>query len=182
MQIPRPAFMLDGSPYNGHAIRCVIPSSDGTATYVGDPVKLHGSSVGGYPTVIQAAAGNEIFGVVVGFDFNPADLTSMHRAASTERYCKVVPALDVIFEVQEDSVGGALTADSVGLNADIVVAAGISATGVSGVELDSSGAGTGAANLMILGLSQRPDNEIGTNAKWLVRINESQLRGDGTGV
>jgi hypothetical protein len=45
-----------------------VPSSDGTAIFLGDAVKSGGSadSVTGCPTVAQAAAGDTIRGVVVG--------------------------------------------------------------------------------------------------------------------
>lgn len=178
----RPVMMLDGSPYNGHGFRCVFASGDGTATFIGDPVKLAGSSVDGYPTVAQAAAGDAIFGVVVAMEPDRTDLEQLHRLASTERQCVVAPAGDVIFEVQEDSVGGALTADQVGQNADIVVGSGDTTYGISAVELDSSGAAASSAQLKILGLSQREDNEIGDNAKWLVRVNESELADANAGV
>ena len=74
----RPVGGLDGSPYNGATIQCVIPSGDSTATFIGDPVKLSGTGVtladgsGTYPTVIQATADAEIFGVVVSFEADPA--------------------------------------------------------------------------------------------------------------
>lgn len=178
----RPAMMLDGSPYNGQGIRCVFASGDSTATFIGDPVKLAGSSVGGYPTVQQAAAGDKIFGVVVSFEPDRTDLTAQYRKASTERQAVVVPALDVLFLVQEDSAGGALTADSVGQNADIVVGTGNTTYGISAVELDSSGAATATAQLRILQLWQSEDNAIGTNAKWLVRVNESALADSAAGV
>lgn len=171
----RPVMMLDGSPYNGHAIRCVLAAAEGTATFVGDAVEMAGSSVNGYPTVNQVAAGETIFGVIVAFEPDRTDLTSNYRPASTERECMVVPAIDVVFEIQEDSVGGALTADSVGLNADLVVGSGNTTFGISGMELDSSTAATTAAQVRILGLAQREDNEVGANAKWLVRVIESEL-------
>jgi hypothetical protein len=66
-----------------------------------------------------------------------------------------------------------------------VVANGVTATGISGVMLDSSTAPSGDSSggtLLILGLAQRPDNAVGTNAKWLVRISESSLRGDATAI
>jgi hypothetical protein len=175
----RPVRMLDGSPWNGQGIRCVIASGDGTATFIGDAVKLAGSSVTGYPTVIQAAAGNEIFGVVTSFEPNRADLTATYRLASTERYCNVVPALDAVFEIQSS---GTPTAGSVGELADITVGSGGTASGISAMQLDTSTSSSSAATLQILGFVDRPDNEIGQYAKVLVRISESSLRGDGTGV
>lgn len=161
----------------GQVIRCNIPASNGTAVFIGDAVKSLGASDDdGVPQVIQCAAGDIIYGVVVGFEPNLADLSVKHRVASTNRYCLVEVDPMAVFEVQEDSVGGALTTASVGLNADLIVATGSTASGLSGMELDSSTANTtNTLRLRILGFSQRVDNEIGTNAKVLVKINGSEF-------
>jgi hypothetical protein len=53
---------------------------------------------------------------------------------------------------------------------------------MSGVELDSSTAATTATlQVKIIRLDQRPDNEIGTNADWIVKINNHQ-HGSHTGT
>ena len=184
----RPVGGLDGSPYSGGTIRCVIPSSDGTATFIGDPVKLSGSAVtsseGTFPAVIQGTADAQFFGVVTAFEANPDDLGAQYRKASTERYCQVVPALDALFAIQAsadivvDDIGN--TADFV--NAANVLTAGSTVTGTSGVELDSANIGTGL-NCLILGVYNAPDNDLSTNNPVvIVRLNESSLRGDGSGV
>lgn len=179
-----PVGHLDGSPWNGKVTMYLVPSGDGTALFVGDFVKRGGSAgaagtevngidVEGMPTVIQAAATDTLLvGTVVGFLPNQDNLMLKHRAASTNRIALVADGPDVVFEIQEDSVGGALTADEVGENADIVVAAGSATTGLSGMELDSSDHKTATAQLRILSLVKRPDNALGANAKWLVAINE----------
>lgn len=171
----RPVAHRNGAPYTGAANRYYVPSSDGTAIFVGDAVKSAGSADSdGVPSVAQAAAGDAIRGVVVGVE-PVTDESTSYRAASTERYVFVADDPDLVFEVQEDSVGGDLAATDVGSNADIVVGSGSTTTGTSGMELDSSTAATTAAQLRILGLAQRADNEIGTNARWLVSINEHEL-------
>lgn len=165
----------NGAPYNGAANLYFCPASDSTAVYIGDAVKSGGSAdANGVPTAIQAAAGNAIRGVVVGV-VPDTDESLPYRAASTARYLLVADDPDLVFEVQEDSVGSTLAADDVGENADIVVAAGSAITGRSGMELDSSDHKTATAQLRILRLAQRADNEIGTNAKWEVMINEHEL-------
>ena len=65
----KPVKHLNGNPWNGKVNVYYIPSTDNTATFVGDAVKLAGSAdaTGKYPTVAQAAATNAICGVVVGF-------------------------------------------------------------------------------------------------------------------
>ena len=178
-----PIRHLDGSPYNGQVTMYLVPDTDATAVFVGDFVKLAGSAgtagsfvngidVEGMPTIAQAAAGDTLIGSVVGFLAKQSDLTVKHREASTARIALVADQPDLVFEVQEDSVGAALTADEIGENADITVAAGSAVTGVSAMELDSSTHVTTTAQLRILKLVKRPDNAIGTNAKWEVFINE----------
>lgn len=177
----RPVKHLDGSPYNGAANLYYVPSSDSTAIFVGDAVKSAGSAdADGVPSVAQAAAGDAIRGVVVGVK-PVTDESTIYREASTERYVYVADAPDLVFEIQEDADGGALAATDVGNNADLVVGSGDTATGTSGMELDSSTAATTAATMRILGFVQRPDNEIGANAKMLVTAVEHELKST-TGV
>jgi hypothetical protein len=176
----RPVKHLNGSPYNGQANKYYIASGDGTATFIGDLVKLAGSaSADGYPTVVQGTAGAAAVGVVVGFAADPTNLnTPQYRAASTARYVLVADAPDLIFEIQADDVGTTLAVTDVGLTCDVVVAAGSTTTGASGMELDSSDAATAptTANCRIMGFVDRADNEIGVaNQKVLVMINNHQL-------
>ena len=168
----QPVRDFAGAPYNGAANKYYIPSTDATAVYVGDAVKLAGSAdADGVPTVAQAAAGDTLIGVVVGVVADTQEST-VYRAASTARYVLVADDPGLIFRVQEDSVASTLAATDVGNNADLVVAAGSTLTGQSGMELDSSSKATTTAQCRIVGLDNTPDNEIGTNANWLVRIVE----------
>jgi hypothetical protein len=188
----RPVSMITGAPWTGVVNQYLCPSSDNAAIYVGDPVKsggtagaagvfVNGQDVEGMPTIAVAAAGDALRGVVVGFLPKQSDLTVQHREVSTNRIALVVDDPNVVFEVQEDSLGAATAAVDVGENADIIYAAGSATTGQSGVMLDSSDHKTGSAQLRILGFVKRPDNNIGTNAKLLVTINEHELKST-TGV
>lgn len=184
----RPVKHMNGSPYNGQFNLYYVPSTDGTAMGVGDLVKLAGSaSADGYATVAQAAATNPVCGAVVGFVVDPANLNSPqgYRTASTNRYVMVADSPDLVFECQEDAVGGALAVTSVGLNAEVVVAAASSTTGFSGMQLDTSTVGTTSTIVLkVIGFPNRVDNEIGVaNAKVWVTINNHQLGSLGsTGV
>lgn len=192
----RPVRYLNGAPWNGQVTRYLIDSGDGTAVFIGDLVKLAGGAgangsvvqgvpTGGMATVIQAAAADpQMLGVVVGFEPLLTDLTVLHRVASTSRVALVVDDPNVIFEVQEDAVGGALAAADVGLNASVIVAAGSTVTGLSGMELDTSTkATTVGLELKIIGFVQRENNEVASaNAKILVLINNHAFRGPVTGV
>lgn len=170
----KPVRMADGSPYNGAVDMYYVPSSNGTAVYQGDPVKLAGSAdTAGVASVTHCAAGDTITGAVVGF----ADATSMtagYGAASTTRYVLVSHGQDILYEIQEDGDGGAISANDIGLNANIIVAAGSSYTKRSGVMLDTSTKNTTATlPLRIVGLAQRPDNALSANAKVLVTLNNT---------
>lgn len=180
----KPVKHITGAPYNGQATMYLLPSSDGTATFIGDLVKLAGSAgaagtvvygmdVEGMATIAQSAAGDTHVGVVVGFLANQDNLSQRYRTASTNRIALVADDPSLVFEIQEVSGGTALTAAAVGLNANVVVGSGNTTTGLSGMELDNSTEATTAdLDVQILGLAKYPDNNIGENAKWLVRIND----------
>lgn len=181
----RPVKHRNGSPYNGQVTQYFIPSTDSTAVFVGDFVKsAGGASADGYPTVAQAAAGNAVLGVVVGFRVSPTSLdTPVYRAASTDRYVLVADSPDLIFEIQADDDSATLAAADVGLNANFIVGSGSTSTGASGMELDTSTKATTATlPLKIVGVVDRPDNEMGSaNQKVLVSINNHQY-GSHTGT
>lgn len=174
----KPVRHLSGAPYNGAVKMYATASGDGTAIFIGDPVKLSGTSqtIGGriYKDVDQAATGDVIVGVVVGVVPETSE-SLRHRVASTVRILLVADDPDLVFEIQEVSGGTALTANDAGLNANFVVAAGSSVTGMSGVELNNgTEAATNTLDLQIVDFVNREDNEIGEHAKWLVRINRHQ--------
>ena len=169
---------------------CVIPSGDGTATFVGDAVKLADLDAikidgGPYaPAVIQCAATDPIFGVVQGFNQvipTGMDLGRRHRPVSTSMYCyvKLADPLD-IWRIQADDVTETLAASDIGCNADIVVGSGNAVTGMSGMELDSNTtAATAGLQLRLIGFVSKPSNEVGVaNQDVLVSINQSQTYND----
>lgn len=189
-----PVKYISGAPYNGAVNMYLLPSSDGTATFIGDLVKLGGSAgaagtvvagidVEGMATIAQSAAGDKSVGVVVGFLPLSTDLTTRHRVGSTNRIALVADDPNLLFEIQEVSGGTALTATEVGLNANVVVGSGSTTTGMSAMELDNSTEASDAAlNLTIIGLAKRPDNAYGEHAKWLVKINDHQFAAGVAGV
>lgn len=166
--------MADGSPFNGATNLAFAPSTDATALFIGDPVRLAGSAdSAGVPSVTRCAAGETISGVVVGFQ-DAASMLAGFGAGSTNRYPLIARGQDILFEVQEDSVGGALTAADIGLNADLIIAPGNAFTKRSGVMLDTSTkAPTATLQVRIRALVQRPDNELGNFAKVLVTLNNT---------
>lgn len=180
----RPVRTLAGAPWTGQVVQCVIPSGDSTATFVGDAVKLSGTAdtgdENGAPTVIQAAAGDVIFGVIVRFQPDPTDLFSKYRTASTRRVCYVAPALaDTVFEVQADA---AFAATDVGALFDVVVGSGDTTTGKSGMELDVGTAGTSDGQLRAISISRTEDNDFGAAVNVEVVVNESVFHANVAGV
>lgn len=182
----KPVRKLSGAPYNGAVTVFSTASGDATAIYVGDPVKISGTSStvrnSVYTDVDQAATGDVMVGVVVGFLPDTRD-SLIYRAASTTRLVAVCTDPDMLFEIQEVSGGTALTAAAIGLNADFVVGSGSTTTGYSGVELNNATeATTNTLDVQIVGLSDRPDNAVGEHAKWLVRINRHQFANQVAGI
>jgi hypothetical protein len=183
----RPVKHLNGSPYNGQFNLYTLLAADATATFVGDLVKLSGTAdaSGAYASIAQAAAGNAVIGAVIGFvpDYSNLNSPGQYRLASTLRFAMVADSPDLIFECESDNGGAALAITDVGRVADVLVGAGSTSTGQSGMQLDSSTAATNTATfpLRIMGFSPRVDNEIGNFAKVLVMINAHQLT-SGAGI
>lgn len=181
----RPVRDLNGAPYNGAVETYSTAAGDATDIFIGDLVTLSGTSqtIDGviYRDVDQAATGDVIAGVVVGFGAATRDSLT-YRAASTQRLVRVAPP-NLIYEIQEVSGGTPLTANDIGLNANFVVGSGSTVTGYSGVELNNATeATTNTLDLQIVDFVNRADNEIGEHAKWLVRINRSQRANQVAGI
>ena len=164
-----------GGVYNGATQRCYVPTtaSEGPL-FIGDVVTLIGTaSTDGYPQVKEAAATEAAYGVVTAFEADTAEST-VYRAASTARYCQVVPCVGNYFVAQFDGVSEAA---DVGLNTIFVVGAGSTATGQSTTELSASSVSTSIADeVKIIAFLDQPDNDLTlTNAKAIVMFNEPQL-------
>ncbi len=182
-----PVRHLNGNPWNGQFNMYYVSSGDGTSLFIGDPVRTAGSAdtLGKYATMQQAAAGEAVRGVVIGFSNTPnvaADVTNLsraYRALNTAMYVAVVDDPDVIFEVQEDTATSTnLLATDVGINVDFVTgSAGSTATGLSDFELNSDSTNTTALPCRLLGLVDRPDNVLGAYARWNILFVEHEFRG-----
>ena len=130
----------------------------------------------GVHAVLQVAAGDAIYGVIVGFEPDNSNLSLLHRTASTLRTALVCVDPTVVYQVATNATG--IAKEDIGLNGDIEVGSGSTVTGLSGMELDVDGTpalGTGTAQLRILGLSQITGNELGAYAVVDVLINEHEL-------
>ncbi len=137
-----------------------IPSTDGTAVFKGDVVEIVNTTgamdpLGEVPVCTIGVSGHILLGVVEGFEPDSSALvTGAHRAASTNRYVNVNIDPDSCYYAQQDDVGGTMTAASIGAltNANIIVAAGSTATEVSGTMVDSSTVTASAADLKVIGV------------------------------
>ena len=157
-------------------------SASASAIYFNDPVEILAAG-----TIGVAAATDALLGSLGGVFFTDASTSkptfANHLDASnTATDIKGFVSDDPYerFEIQAD---GATAAADVGLNADIVYAAGASPDYVSKVELQTSDQKTGTAQLRIIGISKDiENNEAGSaNVNLVVLINEHQLKGT-TGV
>jgi hypothetical protein len=184
----KPVGTISGADYRGYMRRVMFPASDSTATFIGDLVKLqpNGDTDGTTPAVAQAAQGDYGVGVLVSLEPDTTDEGSLssanYRLASTLRYGQVCYGSDVLYSIQEDSDSSALAATDCGTNCDIIVAAGDTNTGLSGMELDSSTVNTtNSLAIRLHHVTPRVGNKVGDNAEWTVSLNLSDDRNT-TGV
>lgn len=176
----KPVRYRSGAPYNGACNRYYIASGEAYNLFIGDPVALSGTGDAfGVPGIVRAtagagsSAGDGPVGVVVGFENLTSDnLSRSYRPSGTAGYVLVADDPNLEYEIQEDSDTATLAVTDIGLNANFIIGTGNTYTGTSAVELDSNTAAvTATLDMRILGLIERPNNEIGTNAKWRVALN-----------
>lgn len=163
----------------GIVTRFYVEASDANPIYVGQPVvAAGGSDANGVASVRgMAAAGEQVIGVVVGFESTHTD--PPYRLASTERYVHVAADPDLEFVVQEDSVGGAIpVADVMQTRMLTGFADGSDIHGISHMMIDSSSASGAGSDVVLLRLLPAVDNEPGDFARWVVKFNNHALRGN----
>ena len=157
-------------------------SASASAIFFQDPVEILAAG-----TIGVAAASDALLGSLGGVFFTDASTSKPTFAnhlegSNTATDIKGFVADDPYerFEIQSD---GATAAADVGLNADIVYAAGSSPNYVSKVELDHSDLKTATAQLRVLAISKDiENNEAGSaNVNLVVMINEHFLKGT-TGI
>ena len=157
-------------------------AASASAIYQNDPVEMAATG-----TITVAAATDTLLGSLTGVFFTDASTSkptfANHlEASNTATDIKGFVSDDPYerFEIQSDD---ATAAADVGLNADIVYAAGASPNYVSKVELDHSDLKTATAQLRVLAISKDiENNEAGSaNVNLVVMINEHFLKGT-TGI
>lgn len=180
-----PIGTTDGSDYHGKLREVEFLSTDAVASFLGDWVKLTGTTGtdGFTPVVAQAAAGDAIIGAITEFlpDFENENFIgdgNNQRAANQAIKARVPFGSDVLYSSQASTT---LVAADAGQNADIVVAAGSTITGISGMEIGVVIAAGATGQLRLHHAVNGIDNELGADAQWVVSINENQ-DDHGTGV
>jgi len=175
-----PYAFASGAVYNGAFNTYYVPAGNGTALYLGDPVTVidNSADANGVPAVSIATAGgsNYITGAFAGIVNNGGQLVipllqgqPIYLPASTAAYVAVTDDPNLLYMIQEN---GAMVAGAGSRNANLVAGSGSTITGLSGWQLNSSTLNTTATlQMRILRALQESDNAIGTNAKWLTRIN-----------
>lgn len=192
-----PVKTKGASSYAGRSTPYYVPSSYGTALYIGDPVVITGTSntsaagqgkqfpAGSLPEINRATAGdtNPVTGAIIGLEVDPNNLDKTYNPASTARVVYVDDDPNTIFEIQSDSAN-AVAATDIGSNANIVYThSGEPATGLSGAELNTASMTTTATyQLRILGIVNRPDNALGVNAKLHIQINNHTQAANKAGI
>lgn len=183
-----PVRHLSGSPWNGQFENFSTLTTDSTAIFVGDLVVPAGSADTNGRLAVSRSTNTSAaaIGVVVGFAPDPTDLNrpSQYRLASTARTVYVCVDPTVIYEVQADGTT-ANAATAVGLNAPVVLGAGSTTTGISGMELGIDSATTVSTQpLKIIGAVQGPENDYSqtTFVRYHVMLNASTVANNTAGV
>ena len=153
-------------------------AASATAIYQNDPVEMAATG-----TITVAAATDTLLGSLNGVFYTDASTSkptwANHLNASNTATDIVGFVSDDPYERFEVQADGATAAADVGMNADIVYAAGSSPDYVSKVELDHSDLKTATAQLRVLAISNDPSNSLAgsANVNLVVMINEHFLKG-----
>ena len=174
----RPVGTMGSNTYNGKIEKFYVPATDGTAIGIGDPVALAGGVIAdGTRIATRGTPSSVICGVMVGVQpLYGGDLTVTWRKASTAMYILVEVDPNTIFEIQEDSVAGAIAIADGTKNGTIILGTVDTTTGNSKTMLDSSTVTASATlDLLLLHPVQSSDNTAAAAyCKWLVKLNLHQ--------
>ena len=162
-----------------------VLASDSTALFVGDAVKSAGTAdANGLQAVTRVTANTDLpSGVVVGRipDYTNLNNPGGYRAASTAATLFVLADPDQVYEIQANA---ATVLADVGLNVGLTFTAGSTTTGLSGMQADlSTKATTATLPLKIVGVVQRPDQDMADSSNWklLVTLNTNNFSGNTAG-
>jgi len=141
---------------------------------VGDPVirLTNSADPEGYPEITRATTGSAITGVVVSIDPVVADLNQNGYLASADTgYVTVADCPKQEFIVQDNGGATGIVIANIGEHVDSVAAIDADTTiGRSKYELDTEAIATDNT-FRIERLFHAEDNEVGANARWVVKAN-----------
>lgn len=198
-----PVRTIDANMLNQQATRYYIPSSDGSAFYIGDMVKVSagtGADLAGVPQVVKSAGTDTGRGIVVGVEVANVGAPSLVGSSllleniaipaskGKDYYVYVIDDPGVLFQIQDDGITtGNLIAANANKNFSVTVTAGSTLQSASGsVMLSSSLATTQGLNWRAIGLYQGLNNgapnAFGAFALWLCKWNQHDLNGNTVGV
>ncbi len=194
---------LGAQKFTAAVQRYCIPSSDGSAFYIGDAVaQVAGADALGCPNVQKSASTTSYRGVIVGVE-NPTvgavslqgtvidnTVTSIPATKTRAYYVYVVDDPNTLFMIQDDGITtGNLVAASANLNSSLTIAAPTQTYQLSATVLLSSSFATNVAlNTKLMGLAPAPAmpgnvaNSFGTYAWWVVKANQHNLMGNQVGI
>jgi hypothetical protein len=180
----RPYSYVWGSPYAGAVRVYAVPAGNGTALFLGDPVKLitNSSDGNGVQNVVIGTAGGGAYnlGAFMGIANNAGSTVitlqqtqTPYLAASQAAYVYVCDDPNVLFAAQENGSGGAMVSGASGRNVDLVSGSGSTVTSQSGWQLASNTLNTtNTLQMRIIQALQEIDNIApGLSTKWLVKFN-----------
>lgn len=196
-----PVRNLAGASWNQQTNIYVIPSTDGSAYYLGDVVKSAANAdANGVPAVQKAAGTDTVRGVIVGVSptlYNPVSLqgtalaleqVSIPATKTHDYYVYVVDDPDALFECQDDGGGSATVATIktyANKNCTFTVATPATATApisASVLNFTTAPTTTSSLNVKLMGLVQRPGNTVAVGARWIVKFNQHELMGGTTAI
>ena len=193
-----PYRYLSGNAWNGQINVYYIPSTDTNAYAIGDPVKTASglADTNGTPAVVLATAGtsNPIRGVIAtaggtieaAMYGDPLNLNTIVVPATKlyGYYVGVVDDPDVLFWCQEFSGAGSTNFTAADISKNVNLKAGTNNGYISGWVIDDTVASavTSTLQLRLMGIMRTPDNAFGNYCKFIVRINNHELKSGTAGL
>jgi len=180
----RPIAKLGSAPGGTTGTTKYKITSGASALFTGDPVKLKADGSIEVKGGVGAITG-AISGVFMGcFYTDPTTSKPTFRnnypdgLAATDAIAFISDDPDQLYIAQQDSVGSNVVAADLHTNANMVMAAGSTTTGMSKAEIDSSTAATGNAThmLKLMDFYDTPSNDAtANNSVLVVKINNHEL-------
>ena len=173
----RPIQDISGNSYTGKVETYAVAAAHATLLASGDMVRITGTAraIDGMAFVDAATAAQTLTGVIIGVDYNMANLEQKGLPASTAGTVKVATDTNLLLE---GTSSGTVALVDVGANADIVATAATQTGGLvtSNMTINTAAPAAGTAQIRIVGLK---DGATAAGSTVFCRINESTNNGVG---